>query len=106
MKTFVMKSVAVASAILAVSAGVASAQDHRIAFGDLDMGSVQGADAFDARVGAAARRACRGGGPLADLRCRSRFRAEALRLLPTVRRDDYARARGGRVLAMVPTIYG
>jgi hypothetical protein len=27
-------------------------------------------------------------------------------LLPSIRREDYARARGGRVLAAVPVIYG
>ncbi len=101
-----MKTLALSLAALALSAGAASAQDFRIAFGDLDLGSVAGANAFDARVNAAARRACRGTAPLAEHRCRARFRVEAISLLPSVRRDDYARARGGRVLAAVPVIYG
>ncbi len=101
-----MKIFAIAFAALALSAGATSAQDYRISFGDLDLGSVSGADAFDARVDDAARRACRGAAPLASHQCRIRFRAEAMRLLPSVRRDDYARARGGRQLAMVPVIYG
>ncbi|MEQ7156160.1 UrcA family protein [Brevundimonas aurifodinae] len=101
-----MKTLAIAVSALALLAGAASAQDYRIPFGDLDLASVQGANAFDARVDAASRQACRGGGPLAEHQCRVRFRAEAIRLLPTVRRDDYARARGGRILAMVPVIYG
>lgn len=101
-----MKTFAFALAALALSAGAASAQDYRIAFGDLDLGSVAGADAFDARVNTAARRACRSGAPLSDYQCRVRFRAEAMRLLPGIRRDDYARARGGRILAAVPVHYG
>lgn len=101
-----MKTLAIAFAALALSAGAASAQDYRIAFGDLDLGSVSGAATFDARVNSAARRACNGGTPLAEQQCRARFQAEAMRLLPSVRRDDYARARGGRILAAVPVIYG
>jgi UrcA family protein len=101
-----MKTLAIAFAALALSAGAASAQDYRIAFGDLDLASASGADAFDARVNRAARRACRTSAPLADHQCRGRFREEAMRLLPGVRRDDYARARGGRILAAVPVIYG
>ena len=103
MKTFALAAV---SAALLLTAAAASAQDSRIAFGDLDLGSVEGAAAFDARVNDAANRACRLGAPMPDARCRARFRIEALRQLPAVRRDDYARARGGRVLAMVPAFYG
>ena len=103
MKTF---AIAALSAALLVSAGAASAQDYRIVIRDLDLGSVDGAAAFDARVAAAADRACTRGAPLPDAQCRIRFRAEALRLLPAARRDDYARARGVRVMAMVPILYG
>ncbi|PZQ43984.1 MAG: hypothetical protein DI570_28810 [Phenylobacterium zucineum] len=101
-----MKTLALAFAALALSAGAASAQDYRIAFGDLDLASVSGADAFDARVNREARRACRASAPLVEHQCRARFRAEAMRLLPGVRREDYARARGGRILAAVPVVYG
>lgn len=99
-------ALAALSTALLLSAGAASAQDYRIPFGDLDLGSLQGATAFDGRVNDAARRACRLGAPMPDAHCRARFRAEAMRLLPTARRDDYARARGGRILAMVPIVYG
>lgn len=95
-----------AAAVVLASAGAVAAQDYRIVFGDLDLGTVQGAATFDARVGRAANRACRNGAPIPDAQCRLRFRAEAMRQLPESRRDDYARARGGRVLAMVPMIYG
>jgi UrcA family protein len=101
-----MKTLAIAFAALALSAGAASAEDYRIAIGDLDLGSVSGADAFDSRINAIARRACRTGAPLADHQCRARFRAEAMRVLPSARRDEYARARGVRILAAVPVIYG
>lgn len=103
MKTF---AIAALSAALLVSAGAASAQDYRIVIRDLDLGSVEGSATFDARVDAAADRACARGASLPDAQCRIRFRAEALRLLPAVRRDDYARARGVRVMAMVPILYG
>ncbi len=103
MKTFAIAALAGA---LLLSAGAASAQDYRIVIGDLDLGSLAGAAAFDARVRDAADRACRFGAPLPDAACRARFRAEAMRQLPAARRDDYARARSSRVLAMVPVIYG
>ncbi len=101
-----MKTLAIALAALALSAGAASARDYRIAFGDLDLASVSGADAFDARVNRAARRACRASAPLTVHQCRDRFRAEAMRLLPGVHREDSARARGGRILAAVPVVHG
>ncbi|WP_428151541.1 UrcA family protein [Brevundimonas sp.] len=99
-------ALAAVSAALLVSAGAASAQDYRIPFGDLDLGSLEGAAAFDARINAVASRACRFGAPMPDAGCRARFRVEVMRQLPAARRDDYARARGGRVLAMVPILYG
>ena len=103
MKTF---AIAALSAALLLSAGAASAQDYRIVIRDLDLGSVAGAAAFDARVDAAADRACSLGAPMPDAQCRARFRAEAMRLLPAARRDDYARARASRVMAIVPVVWG
>jgi len=97
---------AFAAAVLCASAGAASAQDYRIAYGDLDLGSADGAAQFDRRVTRTGRQACRTGAPMADAQCVARFRVEAMRLLPDASRQDYARARGGRVLAMVPVIYG
>jgi UrcA family protein len=99
-------AIAVVAGSLLFSAGAASAQDHRIVIGDLDLGSLAGAATFDARVNDAATRACRLGAPMPDVQCRVRFRSEAMRQLPAARRDDYARARSGRVLAMVPIFYG
>lgn len=103
MKTFAIA--ALAGALLA-SAGAASAQDYRIVIRDLDLGSVEGAAAFDARVREAAGRACNLGVAMMDSNCRRRFRTEAMRQLGPVRRDDYARGRASRVVAMVPIIYG
>lgn len=94
------------SAALLLAAGAASAQDYRIVIRDLDLGSVEGAARFDARVSDAAARACNLGDALRDSDCRRRFRAEALRQLGPIRRDDYARGRASRVLAMVPVVYG
>lgn len=99
-------SIAALSAALLLSAGAASAQDYRIVIRDLDLGSLSGAAQFDARVGEAADRACNRGAPIPNAQCRARFRAEAMRLLPAARRDDYARARSSRVMAMVPVVYG
>ncbi|MDP3403583.1 MAG: UrcA family protein [Brevundimonas sp.] len=94
------------AATVIASASAAAAQDYPVAYGDLDLGTVEGAATFDTRVRQTAGRACRGGTLIANTQCRLRFRDEALRQLPTARRDDYARARANRVLAMVPTIYG
>ena len=99
-------AIAFIAAAVVASAGAALAQDYRIPYGDLDLATTAGAGTFDARVQEAARRACSTGATIADGQCRLRFRAEALRQLPGSARDEYARARGGRVLAMVPVIYG
>jgi len=101
-----MLALTVITAAAFATAGTASAQDYRVAYGDLDLATVEGSAAFDARVRQTANRACRGVSPLSEAQCRLRFRDEALRQLPAGRRDDYARARGNRVLAMVPVIYG
>jgi UrcA family protein len=103
-----MKAFAAASALALalLSAGAASAEDRRIAYGDLDLSSVTGAARFDARIRTQARRACNRVRPIEALRCRTAFHADALDALPIPRQDDYARARGGRVLAMVPAYYG
>lgn len=87
-----------AMAVAVLSAGAASASDYRVAFGDLDLATSEGAARFDLRVGRAARAACGTGSPLLDAACRTRFRAEPMRLLPDGRREDYARARAGRIV--------
>ncbi|CAN5329344.1 hypothetical protein BH10PSE2_BH10PSE2_07350 [soil metagenome] len=88
-----------ASALSALAlAGAASAQDARIAFGDLDMSSTAGAAAFDARVEAAARDLCRSvqtTGSRIDHSesCRAAVRAEARSQLSPSARESYAVAR-------------
>lgn len=99
-----MKKFALALVAALACAGAAVAQDYPIAYGDLDLGSISGARQFDQRVADAARTACRAGGPLPEAQCMRRFRVEAMRLLPESRRQDYARARSTRVVAMVATI--
>ena len=96
---------AAASAVLAVtilSAGAASASDYRIAFGDLDLGSTDGAARFDQRVERVAQSACRAGAPRPDAQCVRRFRVEALSQLPAAHREEYARARSDRMVVRTP----
>ena len=95
-----MKILASLAAALTVSlaAGAVSAQEARVQWGDLDLSSAAGADAFDARVSAAASRLCRGvkrpGSRINDRAfCRTAFRDEAVRQLPGSARVDYALSR-------------
>ena len=95
MTTFASLAAALA---LTLGGGAASAQDARIPWGDLDLSSAAGADAFDARVSAAAGRLCRGvkrpGSRISDRAyCRAAVRTEALRLLPGAVQVDYALSR-------------
>lgn len=90
-----MKTLASLAAVLIVSAaGPASAQEARIRWGDLDLSTPAGADAFDARVRAAARKLCRSvpmiGGRAA---CQAAVRDEAVALLPGAAQVDYALSR-------------
>ena len=104
----VMRSLIVALAAVAAlaTAGTAVAQDYRIPYGDLNLQSGDGAAQLDRRITRAARNACNRMGPLASMQCIVRFRSEAMRGLPETSRQDYARSRGNRVLAMVPVVYG
>jgi UrcA family protein len=94
-----MKTLASLVAVLALAAaGSASAREARINWGDLDLSSAAGADVFDARVEAAARKLCRGvraPGRLVNDRawCRAAVQAEAIRLLPGRVQVDYALSR-------------
>lgn len=94
-----MKTLASLAAVLAVAAaGSASAQEARIIWGDLDLSTAAGADAFDARLDAAARQMCRDarrpGSRLSDRAfCRAAFRGEAIRQLPGTAQVDYALSR-------------
>jgi len=90
-----MKTLASLTAVLIVAiAGSASAQEARIRWGDLDLSTAAGADAFDARIRSAARKMCRNvpvtGGRAA---CQTAVRDEAVRLLPGAAQVDYALSR-------------
>ncbi len=93
MKTFAAAS---ACALALLVAGTATAQNYRISFGDLDLGSAEGAAQFDRRVSRAARAACNGLTALDAVECTYKFRAQARNLLPESRRDEYARGRQDR----------
>ncbi len=94
-----MKALASLAAVLALAAaGSAAAQEARIVWGDLDMSSAGGANTFDARVEAAARRLCFGvrkpGSRIGDRAfCRAAVQTEAVRLLPSPVQVDYALSR-------------
>ena len=90
-----MKTLASLAAVLTLAAaGSASAGEVRIAWGDLDLSTPAGADTFDARVRAAARKMCRNvpmiGGRAA---CQAAIRDEAVTLLPGAAQVDYALSR-------------
>jgi UrcA family protein len=90
-----MKTLASLAAVLTLAAaGSASAGEVRIAWGDLDLSTPAGADAFDARIRAAARKMCRNvpmiGGRAA---CQAAVRDEAVTLLPGAAQVDYALSR-------------
>lgn len=90
-----MKILASLAAVLVVAtAGAASAGEVRIRWGDLDLSTAAGADVFDARVRAAARKVCRDV-PVAGGRgaCIAAVRDEAVDRLPGTARADYALGR-------------
>ena len=83
------------AALTLATASAASAHEARIVWGDLDLASAAGADAFDARVDRAARRMCQGalrpGSRISDRGwCMEAVRREAVAGLPGVRQVDYA----------------
>lgn len=94
-----MKILASLTATLVLAAaGSASAQEARIAWGDLNLATAAGADAFDARVDAASRKMCRDarrpGTRLSDQSfCRAAVQSEALRNLPETAQAEYALSR-------------
>ena len=93
-----MKTLASLAAVLIVAsaAGAASAQTGgaRIAWGDLDLSTAAGAEAFDARIRAAARKMCRGVPVTAGrAACHAAVRDEAVSLLPGAAQVDYALSR-------------
>lgn len=94
-----MKIIASLTAVLVLaSAGAASAAQARIEWGDLNLASVSGGDAFDQRVEAAAQTLCRDarrpGSRLSDRAfCEAAVRREAVRQLPSAAQVDYAASR-------------
>ena len=90
-----MKTLASLAAVLTLAAaGSASAGDVRIAWGDLDLSTPAGAEAFDARIRAAARKMCRGVPVTAGrAACHAAVRDEAVGLLPGAAQVDYALSR-------------
>lgn len=97
-----MIRLAAASIALAVLASPAAASDHRIAFGDLDLGSPEGVARFDRRLDRAARSACATGSRHAERLCLTDFRAAALDGLPSALLREYARGRAGTMLVRAP----
>jgi UrcA family protein len=88
----------ITAALVLTTAGAATAQQARVAWGDLDLSTAAGARAFDARVETAARTLCRTarrpGSFIPDQsHCRAAFQAEAVRQLPGAARVDYASSR-------------
>ncbi|MCS6626385.1 UrcA family protein [Roseibacterium beibuensis] len=89
-----MKTLASLAAVLTLAAAPASASEVRIAWGDLDLATPAGAEIFDARVRAAARKLCRNL-PMTAGRaaCQAAVRDEAVTLLPGAAQVDYALSR-------------
>jgi UrcA family protein len=90
-----MKTLASLAAVLTLAAaGSATAGEVRIPWGDLDLSTPAGAEAFDARVRTAARKMCRSL-PMTSGRaaCQSAIREEAVSLLPGAAQVDYALSR-------------
>lgn len=95
-----MKTLASLAAVLTLAAvptmvdARSAPAEVRIPWGDLDLSTPQGAETFDARVRAAARKLCRHlpmvGGRVA---CQAAVRDEAVSLLPGAAQVDYALSR-------------
>jgi UrcA family protein len=79
------------------------AGDYRVRIDDLDLSSANGAARFDQRVEREARNACAARAALVGLQCRQTLSRELRDALPAQRREEYARARNSRILAMVPS---
>lgn len=94
--------ISVAAIIIAAVASPAMSQSNpvladgrvQVRIGDLDLSTVAGASVLDRRIDRAARTACAGGMGLQVRRCRVAVRSALLESLPTVHRQNYARARG------------
>ena len=76
--------------------------DYRVRIGDLNLSTPDGAARLDQRIQREARNACVGAPGLAGLQCRRTLSRELRDALPPRQREEYARARSVRILAMVP----
>ena len=86
------------AALIVAAAGSASAQEARIPWGDLDLGTGRGAATLDNRIEAAADRLCRNarrpGSLISDRSfCRAATARVALGDLPPAAQADYARGK-------------
>ncbi|QTC91214.1 UrcA family protein [Brevundimonas goettingensis] len=93
-----MKLILTAALAAAAIAGSASAQNARIPYGDLNLSTASGADAFDARIAKAAQSMCKNATrPVSRLndsaQCAAAVRAEAVAQLPGQTRAQYAANR-------------
>ena len=93
----------VAAPALAQDRVAPRAGDYHVRIDDLDLSSASGAARFDQRIERQARNACAGRPTLTGLQCRQTLSRELHNALSAQHREEYARARSGRVLAMVPT---
>jgi UrcA family protein len=101
----ILAAFAVAAPAFAQDRGPAPRNDDvRVRIGDLDLSSAGGAARFDERVERRARSACAGRPTIAGMQCREALTRELRDALPARQRQDYARGRSGRVLAMVPNV--
>ena len=77
--------------------------EYRVRIDDLNLSSANGAARFDQRLQRTVRSACSGRPTLSGLQCRDSLSRALRDALPSAQREDYARVRSSRVLAMVPT---
>jgi len=91
-----------------VSAGAPSGPSwdagYRVAYGDLELGTIEGGDRLDRRIDRASRTACGDRARLIESQCREAFRNEAIANLPVARRDDYARSRSAGIQARAAVV--
>lgn len=97
-----MKLFALTLVAATLVAGAASAQNARIAVGDLNLATPDGAGVLDARIESTARDLCRGVRRPVSLisdraYCTAAVRAEVMRQLPARAKAEYAQARRGTV---------
>lgn len=93
-----MKSLALIAAALVLSAGAANAAISRVAYGDLNLSTAEGAAALDARIDRAAKAFCRnytvsGSRIVRTDICQRAVREEVMAQLSASARADYAQAR-------------